>query len=234
LEVADQFIKENIKKHGIEVELGTKLVEIDKNNFKATFENVETGERTTRDYHNLYVIPPTSPRTLLTEPNLCDKTGQLEVDIHTLRHRKYKNIFGLGEVNNLPTTKGFWNNFYQLHVVRHNLQRSLNGQSLNASFDGRTKVPLQLGQNTLTFVEHYYDQKASSLNLLSRNGGIIAKLRYMNWVRGKKGFMDFYLGKNYGPPYYKLKKTFKDAGAATETKPAAGSTPYTPVNQGSK
>jgi NADH dehydrogenase FAD-containing subunit len=236
LEVADHFIKENLKRNGVEIELGTKLVEIDKNNFKATFENVETGERTTRDYHNLYVIPPTKPRALLTEPGLAVSNGLLDVDRSTLRHRKYKNIFGLGEVNNIPTTKGFWNSFYQLHVVRHNLQRSLNGQSLNAAFDGRTKVPLQLGQNTLTFVEHYYDQKPGTFNLLSKNGGIIAKLRYMNWVRGKKGFMDFYLGKNYGPPYYKLKKTFKDSNVVAEApkQTGTGATPYTPINQGSK
>jgi len=232
LEVADQFIKENLKKNGVEIELGSKLVEVDKNNFKAVWENVETGERVTREYHNLYVIPPTTARPLLSESGLCNKEGLLEVDQYTLRHKQYKNIFGLGEVVNIPTTKGFWNSFYQLHVVRHNLQRSLNGQTLNAAFDGRSKLPLQLSQNTMTFIDHYYDQKTGSLNLAGKNGGIIGKLRYMNWVRGKKGFMDFYLGKNYGPPYYKLKKTFKDSGAAVESKQS--STPYTPINQGSK
>lgn len=231
---ADQFIKENLKNNGIEIELGTKLVEIDKNNFKATFENISTGERSTKDYHNLYVIPPTKPRALLSDAGLSDSHGLLEVDRSSLRHKKYKNIFGLGEVNNIPTTKGFWNSFYQLHVVRHNLHRSLNGQSLNAAFDGRTKLPLQLGQAEMTFVEHYYDQKPGSLNLVGKNGGIIAKLRYMNWARGKKGFMDFYLGKNYGPPYYKLKKSFKDSGAAAEPAKTSGSSSYTPVNQGSK
>jgi NADH dehydrogenase FAD-containing subunit len=233
-DIADQFIKENLKKNAVDIQLGTKLVEINKENFKATFEDVATGERTVRDYHNMYVIPPTKPRKLLTESGLgSNQTGLLEVDRATLRHRKYKNIFGLGEVNDIPTTKGFWNSFYQLHVVRHNLQRSLNGQGLNAQFDGRTKIPLQVGQANLTFVEHYYDQKPGSLNLLDRNGGIISKVRYSLWVKGKKGFMDFYLGKNYGPPYYRLKPSFKEVPTSIEPT-TSGSAQYTPVNQATK
>lgn len=233
-EPADRFIKESLKKAGAEIELGTKLVEVDKKNFKATFENVETGEKSVRDYHNLYAIPPTKPHQSLLDAGLVSQRGLLEVDRQTLRHKKYKNIFGLGEVNDLPTTKGFWNGFHQLHVVRHNLQRSLNGQGLNALFDGRTKVPLQLGQNSLTFVEHYYDQKPAGANLLDRNGGIISKLRYLNWARlQKKGFMDLYLGKSYGPPYYRIKKTFKEAGgkdAVTQGVPAENPK-YTPVSK---
>jgi len=85
----------------------------------------------------------------------------------------------------------------------------------------------------LTFVEHYYDQKPGALNLLDRNGGIISKIRYSLWVKGKKSFMDFYLGKNYGPPYYRLKQTFKEgAVAVAEATPA--SSQYTAVNQGTK
>jgi len=232
---ADRFIKENIKKNGITIELVTKLVEIDKHNFKATFENVESGEKSVREYHNLYVIPPTKPHECLVEGGLATKDSNflLDVDRETLRHKKYKNIFGLGEVNNIPTTKGFWNGFYQLHVVRNNLQRSLNGQGLNGLFDGRTKVPLQLGQNSLTFVEHYYDQKSNSFNLLDKNGGIISKLRYLNWARlQKKGFLDLYLGKTYGPPYYRLKPSFKETGAGKEAPTKQASTPqYSAVNK---
>ncbi len=34
--------------------------------------------------------------------------------------------------------------------------------------------------------------------------------RYSNWCRNnKKAFLDFYLEKNWGPPYYKFKKSYK-------------------------
>ena len=37
--------------------------------------------------------------------------GLLDVDQYTLQHNKHKNVFGLGDVNNLPTTRTFWSAF---------------------------------------------------------------------------------------------------------------------------
>ena len=230
-------------RNGIDIELGTNIVEIDKKNYKATFENVRTGEKSVKDYNNLYVIPPTKPHQSLVDAGLVSQESNnlLDVDKETLRHKKYKNIFGLGEVNNLPTTLGFWNGFYQLHVVKHNLQRSLNGQVLNAAFDGRTKVPLLLNENSITFVQHYYDQKADRFNLVDKEGGVIAKMRYLNWTKKqKKDFAGLYLGKNYGPPYYGFPKSFSDSGKGgkvseeiIDTIPATPSpkTEYAPIRK---
>jgi sulfide:quinone oxidoreductase len=35
-----------------------------------------------------------------------------DVDHETLQHRKYPNVFGIGDVCNLPTTKTFWGGFH--------------------------------------------------------------------------------------------------------------------------
>jgi sulfide:quinone oxidoreductase len=105
-----------------------------------------------------------------------------------------------------------------LAVVRNNLERSLQGQSLNAEYDGYTKVPILLGQNSVTFICHKYDNVNAWHNLYFSDGGLLSQVRYPNnsfiryslWVRGfKKAFMDIYLEKNWGPPYYRIKKTFK-------------------------
>lgn len=133
----------------------------------------------------------------------------LDVDKHTLRHNKYKNIFGLGDVCNLPTSKTFWGGFYQLHVVRENLASKIKGKQLNASYDGYSKAQLILGQCTMTYVVHYYDGVPGQLNLLDKQGGPVAYLRYLYWGKNmKKKFMQFYLFKNWGPPFYKFKKRF--------------------------
>lgn len=62
----------------------------------------------------MYVIPPCKPHESLVESGLVTKESNflLDVDHKTLRHNKYKNIFGLGDINNLPTTKSFWAGFY--------------------------------------------------------------------------------------------------------------------------
>lgn len=103
----------------------------------------------------------------------------LDVDQNTLQHKKYKNVFGLGDVCNLPTTRSFWAGLYQIQVVRHNLCKAMHGESLNAKYEGYTKVPLILGQNSMTYVEHYYNQRPTRMHLLDKNGGIISKIRFI-------------------------------------------------------
>lgn len=153
----DAFIKEELTKRGVKVEYGLNLVEVDMKTYTAKFKNLKTNEIVTRPYSNLYSILPTKPHANLQQAGLLASNGLLDVDHQTLRHRKYKNIFGLGDVCNIPTTKTFWAGFYQIHVVRNNLQRSLQGQTLNALYDGFTKVPIILGQANLTYVAHYYN-----------------------------------------------------------------------------
>jgi len=211
-EEADRFIKEKAKEMGINIEYGWKLVEVNKDKRTAVFENVKTGQRQTRSYGNLYAIPPTVPHQSLVDAGLT--TGPynlLDVNRETLRHNKYPNIFGLGDIIAAPTTKSFWGGFYQIHVVRNNVIRSLQGQKLNALYDGFTKVSLILGQNKLTYVTHYYDQKPGTFNLLDKNGGIISKARYLYWARSqKKEFLNYYLRKTWGPPYHKIAPKFKE------------------------
>lgn len=55
------------------------------------------------------------------------RIGLLNVDPKTLRHNVYKNIYGFGDVVDVPTTKGTWAGFHQMAVVRTNLERSLHG-----------------------------------------------------------------------------------------------------------
>jgi sulfide:quinone oxidoreductase len=45
----------------------------------------------------------------------------LNVNKETLQHVKYDNIFGIGDVNNVATTKTFYGGLNQLAVVRNNI-----------------------------------------------------------------------------------------------------------------
>jgi sulfide:quinone oxidoreductase len=63
----------------------------------------------------------------------------------------------LGDCCNLPTTKTFWGGFYQVHVVRDNLFNLIKGADFRALYNGYTKSPIFLGQNSMTYAVHYYD-----------------------------------------------------------------------------
>ena len=58
LEKADTFIKDLVKKKGINVEYNQKLTELDPETQIATFVNTKTGEVTKRDYSNVYQLMP--------------------------------------------------------------------------------------------------------------------------------------------------------------------------------
>lgn len=73
---------------------------------------------------------PAKPHENLVEAGLGAEDGFLNVDHQTLQHKKYSNIFGIGDVNSLPTTKTFFGGFQQVHVVRNNLEMKLKGKNI--------------------------------------------------------------------------------------------------------
>ena len=85
--------------------------------------------------------------------------GFLNVNKQTLQHNEFDNVFGLGDVNDIPTTKCFYGGFHQIHVVRNNLERKSKGLSLNGIYDGLAEAPLILGQTQACWVQHYYGGK---------------------------------------------------------------------------
>lgn len=54
-----------------------------------------------------------------------EEDGFADVDEHSLRHRRYGNIFALGDVAGLPTLKSYGAVFAQVPVVRHNVLHTL-------------------------------------------------------------------------------------------------------------
>ena len=189
-----------------------KLLGIEDGKQVAHFENVKTKKLETRPFSNLYSLLPCEPHDSLVKSGLATKESNflLDVDRETLQHNKYKNIFGLGDVNNIPTTKGFFGGFYQLHVLRNNISRLLDGKDMNARYTGYTKVPLFLGQNQMTYVETYYDQKPGRHHLSGASRGIISNIRYYYYGKlQKKKFLGLYLFKSYGPPGGKFKQQFE-------------------------
>ena len=93
-------------------------------------ENTKTGEKVTKDYQAFYSLLPAKPHENLKEAGLAAADGFLDVNHETLQHNKYKNIFGIGDVNSLPTTKTFYGGFSQIHVVRNNLEKLVKGTLL--------------------------------------------------------------------------------------------------------
>ena len=159
---------------------------------------------------------PTIANPLLAQAGLADSTGFLNVDPETLQHKNYKNIFGVGDVLNVPTTKSFYGGLAQVAVVRHNVERRLNGLSLNAKYDGYSKVDFPISQTAIANIEHKYDGKEISFS----TDGFSSALRFSLYnMKGKHNTENIYKFKNWGPPYYKWKKTFQGGETAPASAP---------------
>ena len=117
----------------------------------------------------------------------------------------------MGDVVNVPTTKTFYGGLSQVHVLRHNLARKMNGLSLNATYDGHAEAPLYLSQDKVTWVSHLYKGVEQSFDTSSLTAGLRYKLHAKF---GKANVAEILNFKNWGPPYYKFKKTV-EAGAST-------------------
>jgi len=90
---------------GIEQHWKSNLVKIDKDNRVATFKNLDSGDMTDVNFDFLHFAPPQSAPEFVRTSELAAANGWLDVNTQTLQHNKFSNIFGVGDVCNLPTAK---------------------------------------------------------------------------------------------------------------------------------
>lgn len=134
------------------------LIEIRPDSKEALFEHLETGEQEVFTYDLLHVTPPMKAPSCIKESALADAGGWVDVDPYTLRHKKFANVFGIGDCSNLPTSKTGAAIRKQAPVVVRNLMSLIKGSSLDAKYDGYTSCPLVTGYNKLVLAEFDYNK----------------------------------------------------------------------------
>ena len=129
------------------------LIEIRPDSKEALFEHLETGEQEVFTYDLLHVTPPMKAPSCIKESALADAGGWVDVDPYTLQHKKFANVFGIGDCSNLPTSKTGAAIRKQAPVVVRNLMSLIKGSSLDAKYDGYTSCPLVTGYNKLVLAD---------------------------------------------------------------------------------
>lgn len=147
----------NIKLHLME-----KLIEIDGPNKRAKFvgfgEN-NNGIETWVDFDMIHVTPPQSAPDFIKQSPLANAAGWVEVDINTLQHVRYANIFSLGDASGLPISKTGAAIRKQAPVVVANLLAAIANQSLDSKYTGYTSCPLVTGYGKLVLAEFDYNNE---------------------------------------------------------------------------
>lgn len=148
--------------YGIEVRYESQLVEVDGDSRRAVLLDNATGTKETLDYELLHAVPPQSAPDWLKGGPLADPAspyGYLAVDRHTLRSDRWPEIFALGDVANLPTSKTGAAIRKQAPVVVANLLAARRGEPLPGHYDGYTSCPLVTAHNRMLLAEFDYEQK---------------------------------------------------------------------------
>lgn len=135
------------------------LVEIDGINRIAKFQNLSNKEFLLKKFDILHVTPPQGPPAFIQESGLANTDGCVLVDINTLQHKKFPNIFSIGDSASLPTSKTTSTLNAQVHVLRENVTSYLHKRPLVEKYDGYTSCPVFVGKGKLMLCEFGYDQQ---------------------------------------------------------------------------
>ncbi|HEY0877161.1 MAG TPA: FAD/NAD(P)-binding oxidoreductase, partial [Zeimonas sp.] len=138
---------------GIETEYLSKLVAVDLGARRAVFASPE-GERTELPYDFLHVVPPMRAVDAVKNSDLAWQEGPaapggwLEVDKDTLRHRRFPNVFGIGDINGTPRGKTAATVKKSAPIVASHLVDVIAGREPGQRFDGYTSCPLLLREGS--------------------------------------------------------------------------------------
>ncbi len=152
-------LEEVIKRKEIFCHFREELIEVRGEQREAVFKHLDTGDVVTRKFDMLHVTPPMGPPSLLATSPLADKDGWVDVDKATLQHKRFSNVFALGDCSNLPTSKTGAAIRKQAPVLVGNLISAISSQTLSGKYDGYTSCPLVTGYGKLVMAEFDYDKK---------------------------------------------------------------------------
>jgi sulfide:quinone oxidoreductase len=106
----------------------------------------------------LHIAPPQVAPDFIRNSELANENGWLDVDIHSLQHKTYGNIFGIGDAAALPTAKTGAAIRKQVPVVIDNLIKLIQtGQIGTKSYNGYSSCPLVTGYGKMVLAEFDYD-----------------------------------------------------------------------------
>jgi sulfide:quinone oxidoreductase len=160
----NQEVLERWARLDVPVHFLSKLVAIDVGARRATFASPE-GERTEHDYDFIHVVPPMrAPDAVKNSPLSWKKGpfvagGWLEVDKETLRHRRFPNVFGIGDINGTAKGKTAATVKKSTPLVVRNLLDVIAGREPSQRFDGYTSCPLLVREGAALLIEFDYENR---------------------------------------------------------------------------
>jgi sulfide:quinone oxidoreductase len=153
-----------VKAYGIGLNFGRTLVSIDGAAKRATFsQSNPDGSKTLiqQDFDMIHVVPPQKAPDFVRTSPLADAAGWIDIDPATLRHKRFDNIFALGDAGNTTNAKTAAAARKQAPVVAHNVLALRGNVPGEAHYDGYGSCPLTVERGKIVLAEFTYGGKVA-------------------------------------------------------------------------
>lgn len=200
-----------VNRKQIELRFFQELVKIDGKNKKAYYRHLnaeatppkeEMGEIKQGDlievsFDMLHLAPPQSAPDFVRNSPLAvqedgPEKGWLDVDNYSLQHNRFRNVFGAGDVVNVPTAKTGAAVRKQAPVVVANIMSMIEKDDLGEKqYYGYSSCPLVTGYGKMVLAEFKYDNVRDSDPMLSKFMDT-AKESWFLWILKKYGLPFLY------------------------------------------
>lgn len=151
-----------IERYGVALTLNSNLKAVDGPGRRAWFEVKRADgkvERVEKSFDMLHVVPPQCAPDAVRSSPLAGNGGWLDVDQETLRHARYPNVFGLGDVCGTANAKTAAAVRRQAPIVAENLICEMDGRVPHAVYDGYGACPLTVERGKVILAEFGYGGK---------------------------------------------------------------------------
>ena len=155
-------LMEYIRKYKAGLRFESRLVAVDGPGKTATFaEKGADGEigEVTRAFDFIHVCPPQVAPDFVRNSPLAGPAGWIDVDDATLRHKRFDNVFALGDVSSAPNAKTVAAARKQAPIVAENVLATLDGKPMSAAYDGYGSCPLTVERGKIVLAEFGYGGK---------------------------------------------------------------------------
>jgi sulfide:quinone oxidoreductase len=148
--------------YGIEVRKNSEVTIVNPDTRTVTITDNSSDTTQEVGYDLLHVVPRQSAPDWIKASPIADPDnpgGYVQIDKNTMRHNRFDNIFALGDAGSSSNSKTGAAIRKQAPVVAANLQASLAGKPLPASYGGYASCPLTTARNKMLLAEFDYTMK---------------------------------------------------------------------------
>lgn len=153
-----------VKRYGIEVKYQSEVISVDGDRKEITIRDLanKDAENEVIHFDIAHIVPPQSAPDWIKDSKLADQSnpaGYVEIDKHSMRHKRYDNVFSLGDAGSSPNSKTGAAIRKQAPVVVANLLNAIGTSTKIKSYDGYASCPLVTSHNRCIMAEFDYEPK---------------------------------------------------------------------------